>query len=269
MNALAILRKIGVGVLRCAAVLALLLYLLQDKLMFHPDGEYFSPASVGMPEFAEETLAAGDGTPLRLWLAPGRPGKPAILFFHGNAGQNAAFAPGLRPFLEAGYPVAMLEYRGFAGAAGKLREEAVFGDAATAYDFLQSRGHARIVLMGFSFGTGVACGILPRREPVGVVLVSPFFSFVQKGMETATSAAYLLMRDHYRSDRHIAHLRAPLLVVYGADDTLLPPKTHAEKLFALAPGRDKTRICLDHCGHNRALDRPDAVKAVLRWLDGR
>ena len=85
------------------------LYAVQDYLIFYPDRFYAGPSSAGAPAFEERPLVTADGHLIMAWYAKGDADKPAILFFHGNAGQLATFAPHLKAYIDAGYPVFMPE----------------------------------------------------------------------------------------------------------------------------------------------------------------
>ena len=133
------------------------LYAVQDYLIFYPDRFYAGPSSAGAPAFEERPLVTADGHLIMAWYAKGDADKPAILFFHGNAGQLATFAPHLKAYIDAGYPVFMPEYRGFGLSGGRLSEETMYADAVVAFNYLKDRlGHDKIVVFGYSMGTAAA-----------------------------------------------------------------------------------------------------------------
>ena len=130
------------------------LYFIQDYLIFYPDKAYQSPADIGWTQYREHPLVMKDGTHIMTWYAKGDPQKPAVLYCHGNASQNAVFAPYLKAYLDKGYTVLIPEYRGFGNTPGQTTEENMFSDATEAYDFLKSEGYPAIIVHGFSFGCG-------------------------------------------------------------------------------------------------------------------
>jgi fermentation-respiration switch protein FrsA (DUF1100 family) len=71
-----------------------------------------------------------------------------------------------------------------------------------------------------------------------------------------------LIRDSFRSDARISRVSAPLLIVHGARDDVIPIR-FAEKLFALArPPKDFIRV--EGAGH---LALGSRIPEVLEWLD--
>ena len=105
-----------------AGIYVICLYAVQDYLIFFPDKFYVGPQSAGVPAFGNNLLVTADGRMVMAWYAEGEPDKPAILFFHGNAGRIATFAPRMEAYRKAGYSVLMPEYRGFAHSGGELSE---------------------------------------------------------------------------------------------------------------------------------------------------
>lgn len=106
-----------------------------------------------------------------------------------------------------------------------------------AYDYLRRSGinEADIVLYGESLGTGVAVQLAAQRNPSGIILESPFSSAVDVGVHLYP---YLpvrwLLRDRFESIRYIGRVKAPILVLHGEQDKIVPASL-GRKLFAAAP----------------------------------
>ena len=81
------------------------LYAVQDDLIFYPDKKYIGPEMAGVGEFEEKPLVTADGHLIMSWYAKGQDNKPVILFFHGNAGQIATFAPLLKVYDSADHVI--------------------------------------------------------------------------------------------------------------------------------------------------------------------
>jgi len=88
------------------------------------------------------------------WFAPASPGRPTILYFHGNAGNLANRSERVRKFLARGWGVLFMSYRGYSGSSGSPSERANVADAKRAYELLRREGVAPediIVYGGVSF----------------------------------------------------------------------------------------------------------------------
>ena len=166
---------------------------------------------------------------------PAKPGHPVVLYFHGNGDYLAGFFGRFRELIADGTGIVAVLYRGYAGSSGKPSEHGVLADAAAAYAFTTARyGADRIVVWGFSLGTGVAVA-LAAEHPVGrLIFEAPYTSIV----DVAAASFWffpvrLVMLDPFHSDQRIARVRVPLLVMHGARDPTIPIAL-GERLFALA-----------------------------------
>jgi fermentation-respiration switch protein FrsA (DUF1100 family) len=260
-----LIKVAGAGVVIYGLVV-LAAWLGQRQLMYHPDPTRIPPAAVGLRDTLEETLVADDGTNLVAWTTPARPGMPTILYLHGNAGNLAGRAARFARYQAQGFGLCMMSWRGYSGSAGSPSEAANVADAVAAYRALVASGIApgSIVLYGESLGSGVAVQ-LAARHPVGaVVLDAPYTSIVDVALLTYP---YLPVRpllvDRYESDRHIAGVRAPVLILHGERDTVIPVEM-GRALFQLA--NEPKRLVTYPQGDHVDLDDHGAIDDVSRWL---
>jgi fermentation-respiration switch protein FrsA (DUF1100 family) len=236
-----------------------LLYLTQRSLQYFPESFRTPPAAAGLPQAEEVVLDTGDGERVIAWHVPPRAAKPVILFFHGNGGSLRGRSEHFRALTADGIGLVALSYRGYGGSSGSPSEAGLMQDAAAAYAFAAARYPAqRIALWGESLGTGVAVP-LAAEKPVGhLILQSPFTSAVDVG-----AARYwflpvrLLMKDQFRSDLHIGKVTAPVLVIHGERDDIVPIAL-GEQLYALI-NAPKRFVRLPGVGHNDLGTQGDAA----------
>jgi len=245
----------------------LALFFAQRAVLFPvPTTTRTAPPVAGFPEAEEHILTTVDGEKVIVWHVPAKPGRPVILYFHGNGDYLAGFFGRFRDLIADGTGIVALSYRGYAGSSGQPSEQGLLQDAAAAYAFTAARYRAdKIVAWGFSLGTGVAVA-LAAEQPIGkLILESPYTSIV----DVAASAFWfapvrLLMRDQFRSDQRIARIRVPLLVMHGALDTTIPV-AFGERLFALA-NEPKRFVRLARGGHND-LDNFGAIEIARNFIN--
>ena len=261
--------------LKWTAVLILCLYLgigaflyyAQRSLMYFPETVRTPPAQAGLPEAEEVTLTAADGVDTIAWHVPPREGKPVILYFHGNGGALRYRVDRFRKLIADGIGLVALEYRGYGGSSGSPSEAGLIADSEATYAFATARYPAQqLVLWGESLGTAVAIALAAER-PVGrVILEAPFTSAVAVA---ATHYWYmpvrLLMRDQFRSDERIGKVTAPVLILHGKQDAVVP-YAMGEELFALTKAPKHIARFLD--GGHEDLDANGALHAVGRFLAG-
>jgi len=202
-----------------------------------------------------------------LWQVAPRGDKPVVIYFQGNAGGLDLRAERFRKIIADGTGLIALSYRGYNGSSGVPSETGLLRDARAAYDFAAARYPARrIVLWGESLGTGVAVALAAEREIARLILDAPFTSISDLG-----AAAYRLLpvrwllKDTFHSDRRIARVRAPILVLHGARDRIVPIG-FGERLFALA-NEPKRFVRFADGGHVN-LDDYGAMDAVRAFLAG-
>ncbi len=243
------------------------MYVFQRDLQYFPSHRDPLPGSVGLIGVERVTLPTPDGETLVLWYAAPAPDRPVILFLHGNAGEIADRADRLAFYRSRGFGVAFLSWRGYGGSSGRPTETGLFTDAKTAYDHLRAQGIAadRIVLVGESLGTGPAVITAAQNPVAALVLEAPYSAAVDIARRAYPWAPVgLLMKDQYRARDHIARVRAPLLVLHGEADRVIP-QGFGKRLFDMAKD-PKTFLSLGPVGHE-ALFSPETWAKEAEFID--
>lgn len=262
---MATLKSFTIIALLSYASLCALLYFGQRSLMYFPDRTRTLPADAGLPQAVEEVLASADDAKVIVWHVPPRGDKPVVLYFHGNGGSLSYRVNRFRALTEDGTGLVALSYRGYGGSTGSPSEEGILADARAAYEFAAARYPAgRIAVFGESLGTGVAVA-LAAEQPVGrVILESSFTSAADVG-----ASAYffvpvrLFMKDQFRSDERIGAVKAPVLVLHGERDTVVPIR-FGERLFGMI--RSEKRFVRFPAGGHVNLDPLGALREVRAFL---
>lgn len=244
-----------------------ILYFKQRSMLFPiPTVARAAPAAAGFPEAEEQLLTTSDGEKVILWHVPAKPGRAVILYFPGNGDFLAGRVARFKAMISDGTGLLALSYRGYAGSSGQPSERGLLEDAAAAYAFAVERYQAdRIVPWGFSLGTGVAVA-LAAGHPVGkLILEAPYTSTA----DVAASVFHivpvsLLMRDQFHSDRRIAGIGVPLLVMHGDSDPVIPI-AFGQRLFALAH-EPKQFVRFAGGGHDN-LDDYGAIETARRFIN--
>jgi fermentation-respiration switch protein FrsA (DUF1100 family) len=231
------------------------LYLFQRHLLYHPSANRPSIALAAVPEMAVVTLATEDGLTLESWYAAARDGAPTLVYFHGNAGHIGHRGFKVRPYLDAGWGVLLVGYRGFGGNSGAPSETGLYADARAALAFLDGEGvpAGRRLLYGESLGTGIAVRMAAEaaaKTPVAaVILEAPYTAIADVAAEHYPFVpARLMMRDRFDALSWIGAIGAPLLVVHGERDHIVPTM-FGKALFAAA-AEPKTAHWIENAGHN-------------------
>jgi fermentation-respiration switch protein FrsA (DUF1100 family) len=244
-----------------------ILYFKQRSMLFPiPPVARTAPAAAGFPEAEEHVLTTADGEKVIVWDVPAKPGHDVILFFPGNGDFLAGRVSRFKGMISDGSGLVALSYRGYAGSTGEPSERGLLQDAAAAYAFAAERYQAeRIVVWGFSLGTGVAVA-LAAEKPVGkLILEAPYTSTVDVAAALLRIVPVsLLMRDQFHSDQRIARISAPLLVMHGDSDPAIPI-SFGERLFSLAR-EPKQFVRFPGGGHDN-LDDYGAIETARRFIN--
>ena len=216
-----------------SAVVVLLLGLvwgLQRHLIYLPVTEAVPPAAAVLPGAREVTLETSDGLNLGAWFVPA--GKPdrgmAVLVANGNAGNRTGRAPLARALAQQGLAVLLFDYRGYGGNPGNPDERGLARDVRAAHQFLvEEAGFSdeHLLLFGESLGAAVVTELATERPPAGVVLRSPFVDLASVGkVHYPFLPVRTLLRDKYPLADRLAAVTAPVAVIYGSDDSVVPPE---------------------------------------------
>ncbi len=276
--------RVGITLLVVVAVLAAalgLLWLFQRRLLYFPTPGPVPPAASVLPGAEDVTFETADGLRLAGWFVPAPPGdragrvgraRPAVLVCNGNGGDRSMRAPLAAALSRMGLAVLLFDYRGYGGNPGHPTEEGLAADARAALGYLAGRPEVdpeRVIYFGESLGAAVALRLATERPPAALVLRSPFASLAEVGRRHyPVLPVSLLLRDRYDSAALAGRLDAPLLVVAGGRDQIVPAG-HSRRLFDAAP-QPKRLVVLDGAGHNddELLAGPRLLAELRTFLDG-
>ena len=248
------LKSLGRLILVIAVVylgMNVLMYVNQRGYMYLPSVDRVAPAEVGLEDVEEVVLRNASGDELISWFSNAAPGRPTVLLFHGNAGAVYHRAYRFRGLQAAGYGVFILGYPGYGGSGGKPTETSMVEAAQLAYDFLIDAGvdAGNIVIWGESIGTGVGVQLAATVDAKALVLEAPMSSASDvAGEHYPFMVARFLMKDTFRSDKHIDKIGMPLLVMHGDRDRVIPLE-FGKKLVESAV-EPKQLVVLEGAGHN-------------------
>jgi fermentation-respiration switch protein FrsA (DUF1100 family) len=262
--------KLALGLVAVYAAVGLVAYLGQRKLMYFPDRERTLPAEVGLSGVAERTIVTPDGHHIIAWYGKALPGKPTLLYFHGNGGSLRVRAPRVARFMNEGWGVYMMTYRGYGGSTGSPSEIANVADARLAYEALLREGAApsSVIVYGESLGSGVAVRIAAELPVAGVILDAPYTSIVDVAAQSYPFLPVrLLLIDRYDSKRYIGAIKAPLLILHGAHDNVVPVEMGRE-LAKLAPEPKRLVVFPNGYHSDLYINGNNAIDAVRAWIAG-
>jgi uncharacterized protein len=215
------------------------------------------------------TIPTEDGERLHGWWIPARaPSLGHVLLCHGNAGNLGDRVAHVELLSAEGFDVLAFDYRGYGRSTGRPSEPGLRLDARAARAALLARDGVdatRVLYLGESLGGAVALALALELPPAGVILQSAFTSIRDMARLHYPFIPPVLVPDAYPRLRLIGGLRAPLLVLHGARDEIVP-LMYGEALLEAAPDRKRMHVFSD-AGHNDVVAGAGAewARAISTW----
>jgi fermentation-respiration switch protein FrsA (DUF1100 family) len=171
----------------------------------------------------------------------------------------------------AGFDVLLFDYRGYGRSSGRPSEEGTYRDARAALACLLDQPRvdpARVFYLGESLGGAVALDLALEHPPAGLVLLSAFTGIRELGRLHYPFVPPALVPDAYPTLRRIRDLRAPLLVLHGDRDEIVP-LSHGRALFESAPEPKRMHV-FPGLGHNDLVPVAGAefAQVIASWVGG-
>jgi uncharacterized protein len=261
-------------ILRVALIAYLVILVLarvfESHLIFFPnepgrlDGDWH-PQNLPVEDVR---LRTSDGIELHAWWIPAESAKFTFLAFHGNAGNIANRADVYRFLHDMPANVLAVEYRGYGRSEGSPSEAGLYRDADAAYQYLTETRHVApttIISFGQSLGTAVAAHLAAQSAVGGVVLEAPFpsLSAMARRVFWFLPGIQFGVITQFRTDRQLANIHVPVLVVHCSEDPVIPPDLEEQVYEAARPPKYILRI--NGRGHEEgSLIAPEQYRAALR-----
>ena len=219
------------------AVMVLLAWMFQDRLIYHPSSDiYQTPTDQGM-ESDEVWLDTKDGEQIHGWFVHAEQPVGTLLFFHGNAGNIADRVPSIEQFHSLEMNVFIIDYRGYGQSSGTPSEQGLYSDARAAWNYLTEERDIpffEIVVFGRSLGGAIAAMLADEYRPAALILESSFTSLMDMGADVYPwLPVRWLLREEYNTIERVERLELPTLVAHSPSDEVVPYR-QGEQLFNAA-----------------------------------
>ncbi len=255
----------------CVAVI----YFLQSAMFFYPyhDAEAYESLQK-MEDFQEITIPHNSGT-LHGWLHrdPQTGSAPLVILYGGNGQNSSAY---FRLFENTGvfhrfqgYDVLFVDYPGYGLSSGKPTEKTLFSAALAVYDFSRTIDdtNGKVIILGYSIGTGVATYVASQRSIDGLILLAPY----DRGLSLYNDVCNIfhgplegLARFKFDSATYARQISVPPLVIASRDDEVIP-YTHAVALGQHFPSLKELMI-LDGIPHDAFFYSSQVLDGIQSYL---
>jgi uncharacterized protein len=232
-------------------IVIIILYALQTKLIFFP-GKLPKSYKFRLGETGEEVfIKTADGENINALFFRGVR-DDVVLYFHGNAGDLSGWQFVGEDFVQYGYNLLIIDYRGYGKSSGSISEEGFYADSEAAYGFLIQQKNFNpqdVIIYGRSVGTGVAVHLATRVPNKGLILESPYTSLKSLADEKLPFFfPSLYLKYSFNNISKINKVKGPVVFIHGTHDTLIP-SSHSELLYKTFEGQKKF-ILVSQGAHN-------------------
>ncbi|MEM6769620.1 MAG: alpha/beta fold hydrolase, partial [Bacteroidota bacterium] len=246
------IKRLAITAVLIYLVIGALLFAFQESLLFHPRPR---PDDHRYGDYEELWFPLEDGKRLHALRLPGTTAQRngVVLYLHGNVGDNGRSIYQTRTLAGTSYDRILVDYRGFGKSEGKIDgEEDLTTDFQAVYDQLKKEyPENKIIVAGYSMGSGPASFLAANNHPAGVVLVAPYTSLVDMKNEFFWMFPDFLMKYDLNNRKHLAAASCPVHILHGTADELIPYRM-GETLASLDPDRI-TLEAIPGAGHRRAV----------------
>jgi pimeloyl-ACP methyl ester carboxylesterase len=246
------IKRLGVLVLSLYVIFCGVLYFTQERIIFNPD-KLPEDFDFRMGEEVEITVEK-DISLNCLWLKDPH-SKGVILYLHGNRGSNRRCLRQAETMAGNGYDIFMPDYRGYGKSDGEIESEAQMqSDVQQVYDFLKKHyAEEKIVLVGYSLGSGMATWLASNNHPQQLLLLAPYTSMVDLKNRMVPFVPDFVLKYPLKSEDYLRRVDVPVTMFHGTSDEVIPFES-SEKLQALNP--DLFHLISMHEGHRGVIFSP-------------
>ncbi len=255
-----------------AGVLLATIWFFQRNLIYLPSRGPVPPAHEVIAGARDVTLRTSDGLRLHAWFVPAY--APAngvtVLVANGNAGDRSLRSPLAQALAQEGISVLLFDYRGYGDNPGSPSEQGLALDVRAAYRFLAEKHmpEQHLLYYGESLGAAVVTELATEHPPAGLVLRSPFTDLAAVGqIHYPFLPVRALLRDRFPVLEHIRRLNIPTVVIWGTQDSIVPPE-QSRAVAEAAAGRTTT-VQVEGAGHNdlTLLEGRELIDAIVGLAD--
>jgi predicted alpha/beta-fold hydrolase len=220
------------------------LFAQMDDRFYHPDKEWIA---IDLLNFQEIVFYADSDTLYSVLFQPEGTPKATVLYFHGNGGNISKWTNHIRPLVDDGFQVCVLDYRGYGKSTGKPTHLTIARDAQMLLDTLLTREdvkHTKLIVYGASIGSQVAASLTKEnnRKISALVFDGMMTSFTDVALLTSPAEYHDTIRQFvtspYSAKEDIKEIKGVNLLFIHSKEDLIPIEG-AQRMYDNSPCANK------------------------------
>jgi alpha-beta hydrolase superfamily lysophospholipase len=199
------------------------LYLFQEKLIFFPQKLEKNYQFNFAQNYQEINIKTYDQKMLNGLLFKADSSKGLVFYLHGNAGSLSSWGKVAKTYTDLNYDVFMLDYPGFGKSEGTIVSlKQLYRDLQTAYDEMLKRyEESKIIVLGYSMGTGLAAYLAATNHPKLLILLAPYYSLTDMMKYRYPLLPDFILRYKIETDQYIQACKMPIVIFHGDQDQVI------------------------------------------------
>ncbi len=221
------MKKVLINALKLVLALYILvsgfLYIAQERLIFFPQKLEKTYQFQFRQKYEEKNIETADGTILNGLLFKADSTKGLIFYLHGNAGSLRSWGGVAKTYTDLNYDIFIIDYRGYGKSEGKINgQEQLFQDIQQVYNELTKQyTEDKIIVLGYSIGTGLASKIASINNPKLLILQAPYYSLVDMMKHTYPIIPGFLLKYKLETNKYLKDCQMPVVIFHGDQDRVI------------------------------------------------
>jgi len=243
-----------------------MLTLNQEELIFFPTKLPANHVFRFNSTFQERFIKTPDGHRLHGLLFKADTSAGLIFYLHGNAGDLDSWGEIAATYTNLNYDIFMLDYRGYGKSEGNISSEKQFHeDVQLAYDHVKKDyPEEKIVVLGYSIGTGTAARLAAYNQPKMLILQSPYYSLIDLAQKLYPMVPSAIIKYKFKTHEYVEKTKAPVVLIHGDKDEVIYYGSSLKLKTHLKP-QDQL-ITLPGQPHNGFTENPEYLEVLQEIL---
>lgn len=247
-------------------LLCLILFLIQEKLIFKPEKIAADQKFKFNQDFEELFVRAADGKRINGLLFSAKDSKGLIFYMHGNVGSLNSWGIAPTNYIRLNYDVFIYDYRSYGKSEGSISsEKQLFNDNQLMYDEIKKRyAEDNIIILGHSLGSGMATKLAADNRPKMLILLTPYYSMTKMMKNLYPYLPVFILKYKFATHKYLKNCKMPIVIFHGDADQLIDCSASIELSKDFKPG-DRLAILKgqDHYRVNKNPDYRAELKKIL------
>ncbi len=233
----------------------LLIYLNQHKEVYYPDESDFYSCD----GFEDIEKIEHKGT--RMYYKENS--DKLVIYYHSNSGSACDDAFLKDVFKD--YSYIFVEYRGYANDDRRPSKNLILKDVENVNDFIKTIDYSKLVIGGYSLGTGPASYHTMLAEVDSIFLLAPYKSVADLAKRRAKFYPIsIILTENYDNELYLKDYKGELMIIHGTEDVRIPIE-FGMQLFDSVHSENKEFVEVK-AGHGDVFDNKEVLDKIKGFI---